>query len=48
MGGNKNTWITFIELAYAQRVKRHKKRDELSTRGQVYGHRHSVIAPQEP
>ena len=48
VGGNKNTLIIFIELAHAQRVEGRNRRDELSTRGQVYGRRHGVIAPQEP
>ena len=48
VGGNNNTWITFSELAYAQRVEGRNRRDELSTRGQVYGRRHGVTAPQEP
>ncbi|KAM0705438.1 hypothetical protein Q7P35_008228 [Cladosporium inversicolor] len=48
VGGNNNTWITFSELAYAQRVEGRNRRDELSTRGQVYDRRHGVTAPQEP
>lgn len=48
VGGNNNMWIAFITLIHAHRVEGHNERDDLSARGQVYGHRHGVKAPQEP
>ena len=48
VGGNNKTWIIFSGLAYAQRVAGHNKRNQLSTREQLYGRKHHVTALPEP